>query len=57
MNIWDVNELFNAHIEAEDFDTVGGCVFHTLGRVPAVGDVVDADGLTLTVLSVDGFSR
>jgi CBS domain containing-hemolysin-like protein len=25
-----------------------------LGRVPAVGDVVDADGLTLSVLSVDG---
>jgi CBS domain containing-hemolysin-like protein len=54
VSIWDVNELFGANIEAEDFDTVGGCVFHMLGRVPAVGDVVDADGLTLTVLSVDG---
>jgi CBS domain containing-hemolysin-like protein len=54
VSIWDVNELFDSHIEAEDFDTVGGCVFHMLGRVPAVGDVVDADGLTLTVLSVDG---
>jgi CBS domain containing-hemolysin-like protein len=54
VSIWDVNELFGSDIEAEDFDTVGGCVFHMLGRVPAVGDVVDADGLTLTVLSVDG---
>lgn len=54
VSIWDVNELFNAHIESEDFDTVGGCVFHKLGRVPVVGDVVEADGLTLTVLSVDG---
>ena len=54
VSIWDVNELFDANIEAEDFDTVGGCVFHMLGRVPAVGDVVDADGLTLSVLSVDG---
>ena len=54
VSIWDVNELFNSHIEAEDFDTVGGCVFHMLGRVPAVGDIVNADGLTLTVLSVDG---
>jgi CBS domain containing-hemolysin-like protein len=54
VSIWDVNELFGSNIEAEDFDTVGGCVFHNLGRVPAVGDVVDADGLTLTVLSVDG---
>ncbi len=54
VSVWDVNELFDAHIEAEDFDTVGGCVFHMLGRVPAVGDIVNADGLTLTVLSVDG---
>ena len=54
VSIWDVNELFGSHVEAEDFDTVGGCVFHNLGRVPAVGDIVDADGLTLTVLSVDG---
>jgi CBS domain containing-hemolysin-like protein len=54
VSIWDVNELFGSHIEAEDFDTVGGCVFHMLGRVPAVGDIVAADGLTLTVLSVEG---
>jgi putative hemolysin len=54
VSIWDVNDLFHCEIEAEDFDTVGGCVFHHLGRVPAVGDVVQADGLTFTVLSVDG---
>jgi CBS domain containing-hemolysin-like protein len=54
VSVYDLNELFNAEIEAEDFDTVGGCVFHMLGRVPTVGDVVHADGLTLTVLSVDG---
>jgi hypothetical protein len=29
-------------------------VFHMLGRVPAVGDVVDVDRVHMTVLSVDG---
>jgi putative hemolysin len=46
--------MFGARIENEDYDTVGGCVFHRLGRVPEVGDVVDEDGVRLAVLSVDG---
>jgi CBS domain containing-hemolysin-like protein len=54
VSVWDLNELFDAQIEAEDYDTVGGCVFHLLGRVPAVGDVVKPNGVTLTVLSVEG---
>jgi putative hemolysin len=54
VSIWELNELFGIHIEAEDFDTVGGCVFHLLGRVPIAGDVVEADGASLTVLSIDG---
>jgi CBS domain containing-hemolysin-like protein len=54
VSIDDLNELFAAHVENEDYDTVGGCIFHHLGRVPAVGDGVDADGLRLTVLSVEG---
>jgi len=40
--------------EREEFDTVGGLVFHRLGGVPHVGDVVNVDGLTLTVESTDG---
>ena len=54
VSIDELNEMFHAHIEAEDFDTVGGCVFHHLGRLPAVGDVVEPDGVRLSVLSVDG---
>lgn len=54
VSIWELNELLDAHIEAEDFDTVGGCVFHMLGRVPVAGDIVEPDGVVLTVLSVDG---
>jgi CBS domain containing-hemolysin-like protein len=44
-------------IELEDedeYDTVGGLVFHRLGEVPQPGDEIEVDGLTLTVESVDG---
>jgi len=46
-----------AHEEAADreqYDTVGGLVYHEIGGVPEVGDKVDVDGLTLTVESTDG---
>ena len=49
-----LNELFDLHIEGEDFDTVGGFVYNQLGRMPNPGDEVHADGLALRVLSVVG---
>ncbi|HEX6912746.1 MAG TPA: hemolysin family protein, partial [Longimicrobium sp.] len=42
--ISDVNERFGLRIPEEEFDTVGGFVFGTLGRVPEVGDVVQVMG-------------
>jgi CBS domain containing-hemolysin-like protein len=54
VSIDELNDMFHTNVEAEDFDTVGGCVFHHLGRLPAVGDVVESDGVRLSVLSVDG---
>ena len=50
----ELNDLFHTSVESEDFDTVGGCVFHLLGRMPAVGDEATVDGLTFSVVSVDG---
>jgi CBS domain containing-hemolysin-like protein len=52
--IEDLNELFHTNLPDEDFDTVGGCVFHLLGRVPAVGDIVETNNVRFTVLSVEG---
>ena len=49
-----LNELFSLEIEGEDFDTVGGFVYHQLGRMPVPGDEVHADGLRLRVLSTLG---
>jgi putative hemolysin len=56
-DIDDLVELYDLQLdegELEQFDTVGGLVFHRLGGVPHVGDVVSVDGLTLTVESTDG---
>ncbi|MGB2694889.1 MAG: hemolysin family protein [Dehalococcoidia bacterium] len=50
----ELNELFDLAIEGEDFDTVGGYVYHQLGRMPDPGDEVQVDGLTLRVLSTLG---
>jgi len=54
VGIDDLNEIFGLAIEGEDFDTVGGFVYHLLGRVPIPDDEVCADGLRLRVLSVLG---
>jgi CBS domain containing-hemolysin-like protein len=54
VSIDDLNELLGLDIQGEDFDTVGGFVYHELGKIPAAGDEVQADGLRLRVLSVLG---
>ncbi len=40
----EVNQRFGLRLPEDEFDTVGGYVFGTLGRVPVVGDVVAAAG-------------
>jgi putative hemolysin len=57
MSVDDLAEHFRvelARIESEHYDTVGGLVYHEMAGVPAVGDTVEVDGLTLTVESTDG---
>lgn len=51
-----LDDLFDFAPEEEDqdYDTVGGFVYHHLGKVPAAGDEVRVDGITLRVLSVVG---
>jgi CBS domain containing-hemolysin-like protein len=54
LGIEDVEDLFGVEIESDDFDTVAGFVYHHLGRVPQVGDVVENEGLRIEVMSVAG---
>jgi putative hemolysin len=50
-------ELFDVALDmedAEEYDTVGGLVYHHVGGIPHVGDRVELKGVTLTVESTDG---
>ncbi|MGK2849516.1 MAG: hemolysin family protein [Candidatus Limnocylindrales bacterium] len=53
----DLSELFDTDLSLEDedeYDTVGGLIYHRIGGVPKPGDQVNVDGLTLTVETTDG---
>lgn len=50
----EVRDLFGVSIESADFDTVGGFVYHNLGRIPHVGDVVENGELRVEVVAVAG---
>ena len=53
----DLGELFDTEVPLEDedeYDTVGGLIYHRIGGVPKPGDQVSLDGLTLTVEKTDG---
>jgi putative hemolysin len=54
VSIRDVNDTLDLDIEDEDFDTLGGLLYHELGKVPNVGDEVRVDGALVTVLSITG---
>ncbi len=56
-DIDEMGELVDPPLELEDdeeYDTVGGFVYHRIGRVPVVGDTVAVDPFTITVIKVIG---
>jgi putative hemolysin len=56
-DIDELQELFDVTLDLEDeeeYDTVGGLIYHRVGGVPSPGDRVELDGITLTVETTDG---
>jgi magnesium and cobalt exporter, CNNM family len=53
VDVDEVAQRLNVGIEREGFETVGGYLLTHLGRVPAVGEQVDVDGLHVEVLDVE----
>ena len=56
-DIDQLGELVDPALELEDdeeYDTVGGFVYHRIGRVPVVGDTVSVDPFKITVIKVTG---
>jgi putative hemolysin len=58
LDVDEMLELFDLEdVQLEDdeeYDTVGGLLYHRVGGVPAPGDTIEVEGLRLTVESTDG---
>ncbi|MDB4908494.1 MAG: hypothetical protein JWO05_3278 [Gemmatimonadetes bacterium] len=53
-NIGELNERFALAVPEDDYTTIGGFVFGTLGRLPVPGDRVTAGNAVFTVRAMDG---
>ena len=49
--VFDISLVFE---DEEEYDTVGGLLYHRIGGVPKPGDQITVGGLTLTVETTDG---
>jgi magnesium and cobalt transporter len=49
-----VNAAFGVHLQADEFDTIGGLVAHGFGRVPRRGETVELGGLRFAVMLTRG---
>jgi CBS domain containing-hemolysin-like protein len=50
----NVEEIFGTRIETTGVDTVGGLVYHSLGKIPQLGDIVETEDLRIEVVSMLG---
>jgi len=51
LDLWDMKLTLE---DEDEYDTVGGFVYHRIGGVPSPGDEIRLDGLRLTVETTDG---
>ncbi|HVZ20045.1 MAG TPA: transporter associated domain-containing protein, partial [Vicinamibacterales bacterium] len=49
----DLRERLGVDIEPAGFETVGGYILARLGRVPALGERLELDGLVIDVLEAE----
>lgn len=48
-SIGDVNDALQINLQKDNFGTVGGLVFNTIGDIPIVGEEIKVDNITLIV--------
>jgi CBS domain containing-hemolysin-like protein len=49
LSLDDLNDLLDTQFEAGDYETVGGLVYHALGKIPRPGESVALGGFVFTV--------
>jgi CBS domain containing-hemolysin-like protein len=55
MLVSELNEIIDLHLPCIDFDTIGGLVLGTLGRVPQKGEEVDLGEISCVIEEMDGY--
>ena len=50
----ELDELLDAELASEDYDTLGGLIYAKLDKIPSAGDTVTQGDLTFTVLGTKG---
>jgi putative hemolysin len=54
MHLDEVNDLLNAELPEGDWDTIGGLLLSTLGRLPLEGESIEVDGWRLQAQRMQG---
>jgi CBS domain containing-hemolysin-like protein len=53
-SVSELNDLLEIRIPDDDWDTIGGFVFNSLGHAPVVGDAIEHDGWQFVATEVEG---
>lgn len=53
INIYEIEEYFNCNLPQNDFETVGGLLFHLFERIPKEGEEITLKGLRFLVTKAD----
>ena len=53
-HLGELNDRYGLSVPDEDYTTIGGYIFGTLGRLPVRGDRISAGGAVFTVHAMDG---
>ena len=53
-SIEEVNKELNLNLQDRNYDTIAGFIMGNLNRIPKVGDVVEREGIRLSVEEMDG---
>ena len=54
MQVEELNEVLDAELPDEEWDTVGGLLFGTLEHVPEPGEAVELEGWRFAAEELDG---
>jgi CBS domain containing-hemolysin-like protein len=54
ISVYEFGELVGRELPEGDYDTLGGFVYAQLDKIPTIGDVINFEDLTITVLDTKG---